>query len=174
MTSISAIQSLPDQQNQEPSAMHSWAVVIAHTLEHAGVDSQALFHEAGVEYKQAVNPYMRVPTAKMNKLFELSVLATNNPGFGLTMVEFIHPTTFHALGYSLFASSTLEDFFERLVRFVSPVTTAYTILKRAKLNTSCVSNYSCLTCLMKHKTAGQQPLLSLSEQYIALVLTLYA
>ena len=117
MTSISAIQNLPDQQNQEPSAMHSWAVVIAHTLEHAGVDSQALFHEAGVEYKQAVNPYMRVPTAKMNKLFELSVLATKNPGFGLTMVEFIHPTTFHALGYSLFASSTLEDFFERLVRF---------------------------------------------------------
>lgn len=117
---MTSILSIPDHQsgeNVEPSAMHSWAVVIAQTLEHAGIDSQALFKEAGVEYKQAVNPYMRVPTAKMNRLFELSVKATNNPGFGLSMVDFIHPTTFHALGYSLFASTTLEDFFERLVRF---------------------------------------------------------
>lgn len=101
----------------EPTSMHSWAVVIAQALEHAGVDSQALFSDAGVEYKLAVNPYMRVPTAKMNRLFQLSVEATGNPCFGLEMEEFIHPTTFHALGYSLFASSTLEDYFERLVRF---------------------------------------------------------
>lgn len=102
---------------QEATAMHSWAVVIAQTLEHMGVDSQAIFAEADVEYKLAVNPYMRVPTAKMNRLFALSVAATNNPCFGLLMHEFIHPTTFHALGYSLFASSTLQDYFERLVRF---------------------------------------------------------
>lgn len=108
---------IPRSELQEATAMHSWAVVIAQTLEHAGVDSQALFHEAGVEYKLAVNPYMRVPTAKMNRLFALSVKATGNPCFGLAMREFIHPTTFHALGYSLFASSTLHDYFQRLVRF---------------------------------------------------------
>ena len=108
---------LPLQAQTEPTAMHSWAVVIAQTLEHAGVDSQALFEKAGVEYKLAVNPYMRVPTSKMNVLFQMSVEATGNPCFGLNMEEFIHPTTFHALGYSLFASTTLEDYFERLVRF---------------------------------------------------------
>ncbi|OUS27052.1 hypothetical protein A9Q99_17775 [Gammaproteobacteria bacterium 45_16_T64] len=117
MTSVTTLQYLSKQGNHEPSAMHAWAVVIAQTLEHAGINSQALFRLAGVEYKQAVNPYMRIPTEKMNRLFELSVEATGNPSFGLSMVEFIHPTTFHALGYSLFASSTLEDFFERLVRF---------------------------------------------------------
>lgn len=101
----------------EPASMHSWAVVIAQALEQAGVDSQALFAQAGVEYKLAVNPYLRVPTAKMNRLFQLSVAATGNPCFGLDMEEFIHPTTFHALGYSLFASSTLHDYCERLVRF---------------------------------------------------------
>ena len=117
MTIRAPIDNLPSHSLTEATAMHSWAVVIAQTLEYAGVDSQALFAEAGVEYKQAVNPYMRVPTSKMNRLFELSVQATGNPCFGLSMEEFIHPTTFHALGYSLFASTTLEDYFERLVRF---------------------------------------------------------
>ncbi|MCG8314792.1 MAG: AraC family transcriptional regulator [Pseudomonadales bacterium] len=117
MTVISPIDALPKQQIAEPTAMHSWAVVIAQTLENSGCDSQQIFAKANVEYKLAVNPYMRVPTSKMNRLFELSVAATNNPAFGLSMVEFIHPTTFHALGYSLFASSTLQDYFDRLARF---------------------------------------------------------
>jgi AraC-like DNA-binding protein len=117
MTVQAPIDHLPVQQFSEPTAMHSWAVVIAQALEHAGVDSQRLFAEAEVGYKLAVNPYMRVPTAKMNRLFSLAVQATGDPCFGLRMAEFIHPTTFHALGYSLFASSTLQDYCERLVRF---------------------------------------------------------
>lgn len=119
MTIIAPIETLPSHRLSEPTAMHSWAVVIAQALEHAGVDSQALFAEAGVGYKLAVNPYMRVPTSKMNTLFALAVKATGNPCFGLQMEEFIHPTTFHALGYSLFASTTLQDYCERLVRFFS-------------------------------------------------------
>ena len=117
MTIQAPLEQLATTALTEPTSMHSWAVVIAQALEHAGVDSQRLFAEAGVAYKLAVNPYMRVPTAKMNRLFQLSVEATGNPAFGLGMEEFIHPTTFHALGYSLFASSTLEDYFQRLVRF---------------------------------------------------------
>ena len=117
MTIQAPIQQLISPALTEPTSMHSWAMVVAQTLEHAGVDSQALFAEAGVEYKLAVNPDLRVPTAKMNRLFQLSVAATGDAAFGLTMEEFIHPTTFHALGYSLFASSTLQDYCERLVRF---------------------------------------------------------
>lgn len=117
MTIVAPIEHLPAHQIGEPTAMLAWAVVIAQALEHAGVDSQTLFAEADVEYKLAVNPYMRVPTAKMNRLFALAVKTTNDPCFGLHMAEFIHPTTFHALGYSLYASSTLQDYCERLVRF---------------------------------------------------------
>lgn len=117
MTVLAPIEHLPAQPFNEPTAMHAWAVVIAQALEHAGVDSQPLFAQAEVAYKLAVNPYMRVPTAKMNRLFALAVQATGDPCFGLRMAEFIHPTTFHALGYSLFASSTLQDYCERLVRF---------------------------------------------------------
>lgn len=117
MTIQAPLEQLNSPALTEPTSMHSWAVVIAQALEHAGVDSQALFAQAGVEYKLAVNPYMRVPTAKMNQLFQLSVAATGDTCFGLRMEEFIHPTTFHALGYSLFASSTLQDYCERLVRF---------------------------------------------------------
>lgn len=117
MTIQAPLEQLASPALSEPTSMHSWAVVIAQTLEHAGIDSQALFAEAGVEYKLVANPYQRVPTTQMNRLFQLSVQATANPCFGLDMVDHIHPTTFHALGYSLFASSNLDDYFQRLVRF---------------------------------------------------------
>ena len=117
MTIQAPLEQLASPALHEPAAMHSWTVVIAQTLEHAGIDSQALFADVGVEYKLVANPYQRVPTVQMNRLFQLSVAATKNPAFGLDMMEFIYPTTFHALGYSLFASSTLEDYCERLVRF---------------------------------------------------------
>ncbi|CBL45557.1 Transcriptional regulator, AraC family [gamma proteobacterium HdN1] len=117
MTILSPIKHLPASQTNEPTAMLAWAVVIAQTLEHAGIDSQSLFLEADIPWKLAVNPYMRVPTVKMNHLFKLAVEATQNPCFGLQMAQHIHPTTFHALGYSLFASATLQDYCERLVRF---------------------------------------------------------
>jgi AraC-like DNA-binding protein len=40
-----------------------------------------------------------------------------DPAFGLRASKFIRQTTFHALGYSVMASSTLQEAIERLVRF---------------------------------------------------------
>ena len=49
MTIQAPLEQLISTTLSEPTSMHSWAVVIAQALEHAAVDSQALFAEAGVE-----------------------------------------------------------------------------------------------------------------------------
>jgi AraC-like DNA-binding protein len=45
------------------------------------------------------------------------VEVTHNPYFGLTVARFMQPSTLHALGYALAASSTLMDFCRRLERY---------------------------------------------------------
>ena len=108
--------------NQEPKTIASWPNLVAMALEAQGIDSRSIFAEAGILYRQVTDPSDRVETKKISKLFQLAVKATKEPCFGLAMAQFTHPATFHALGYSLFASGTLLDFCERLVRFLSLLT----------------------------------------------------
>jgi AraC-like DNA-binding protein len=47
----------------------------------------------------------------------LAVTATGDEAFGLTVARHVNQTTFHALGYSLTASTTLREAFERMLRY---------------------------------------------------------
>lgn len=105
--------------DQEPQTIVSWPNLVAFALETQNINSRELFAQAGIAYNQATDPTERVDTKKISILFQLAVSATKDPSFGLSLAQFAHPATFHALGYSLFASDTLLDFCERLVRFFS-------------------------------------------------------
>jgi AraC-like DNA-binding protein len=59
----------------------------------------------------------------MSQVYELAEAATDDPAFGLSIAEYVHPTSLHALGFSLLASSTLESFCRRVVRYFRLVTT---------------------------------------------------
>ena len=66
---------------------------------------------------------MRYPAKRMTIVYRLAERATSDPAFGLYIAEFVHPTSLHALGYSLFASSNLASFCRRIVRYFRLVTT---------------------------------------------------
>jgi AraC-like DNA-binding protein len=95
----------------------SWTNAIAHALEAQGIESQALFKEVGIPYLSAANPSDRIETYKISDLCASAVTATQDPCFGLKLVPYLHAANFQALGYSLFSSSTLQEFCQRLVRF---------------------------------------------------------
>ncbi len=50
----------------------------------------------------------------------LAVARTGDPCFGLFVAGFVSPMTFHALGFSIAASSTLAEALARAVRYHSP------------------------------------------------------
>jgi AraC-like DNA-binding protein len=50
--------------------------------------------------------------------------ALSDPACGLRISRYVRPTTFHALGYAVFASTTLRDALHRLVRYSSLVSDA--------------------------------------------------
>ncbi|GAC1621018.1 MAG: AraC family transcriptional regulator [Nevskia sp.] len=104
------------------SALHtttltSWARAIRKALDAASVDSARLFAEAGLDFAALADPQARYPVEKTNRLWQLAVAATGDPAFGLTVARQSGPVMFHALGYSLVASTTLQEAFERLQRY---------------------------------------------------------
>lgn len=106
------------------TALTSWAKAIRKALDANGIDSAALFSAAGLELAALDDPNARYTVAATTRLWRLAVAAVGDDAFGLTVVRHVGQTTFHALGYSVLASSTLREAFERSLRYFRLVTDA--------------------------------------------------
>lgn len=102
---------------QAATALTSWAKAIRKALDVAGVDSARLFAEAGLDSAALDDPNARYSVDATTRLWRLAVTATGDEAFGLTVARHVNQTTFHALGYSLTASNTLREAFERMLRY---------------------------------------------------------
>ncbi|HSW14322.1 MAG TPA: AraC family transcriptional regulator [Solimonas sp.] len=109
---------------QRTTVLSSWGRAIRRALDRAGLDSAALFAEAGVDLAALDDPNARYPLEQTTRLWGLCVRASGDPAFGLLVASQVTPTTFHALGYALTASTTLREAFERMVRYFRIVTDA--------------------------------------------------
>lgn len=106
------------------TALTSWAKAIRKALDATGIDSAALFGEAGLDLAALDDPNARYSVAATTRLWRLAVAAAGDDAFGLTVVRHVGQTTFHALGFSVLASSTLREAFERSLRYFRLVTDA--------------------------------------------------
>ena len=100
-----------------PKTLLRFTVGVAEALEMRGVDSQALFARAGIPFVSATEQSTLIEVNNSNTLYKLAVEATGDPSFGLSVAQCIPPTLFRAAGYSLYASNSLHEFCQRLVRF---------------------------------------------------------
>jgi AraC-like DNA-binding protein len=108
---------------QERNVIASWAVAVAEALDERGIESSRLYSDAGIDIATARDPSTRFAADQMTRVYELSEQATGDPSFGLSIAEYVHPTSLNALGYSLFASRDLESFCRRIVRYFGLVST---------------------------------------------------
>lgn len=105
------------QAHRSPTTIGSYGLAIQKALEANGYDAAGIFAAAGIDQVPSNDPLDRLSTQQVAALFRECVLLTGNPAVGLTVARFMHPSTLHALGYSLLASSTLRDCCERLVNY---------------------------------------------------------
>jgi AraC-like DNA-binding protein len=110
-----------------PTTLSSWLLAIARALETQGCDAAAVFANAGLDISILDDPEKRVPVRNPSRLWPLAVQATGDPCFGLEVARHTLPTTFHSLGFSLAASATLREAFERIVRDHRLVTDAIAV-----------------------------------------------
>lgn len=109
--------------SQEPNVIAGWVAAVAQACEASRLNSREIFAQAGIDLNSVRQPTARFPISRLSKVYEVIGEASGDPAFGLSIAQFVHPTSMHALGYSLFASSTLESFCRRIVRYFRLVTT---------------------------------------------------
>ncbi len=110
---------LPPQQ----SSFGPLAVAIYQTLESYGVDAERVMRKAGVDLARVQDPAARLEPSVHRRIVAEAVDCTGDCSFGLRFSDFVHPTSFHALGLALLSSSTLRAFCKRWVRYHSFITT---------------------------------------------------
>ena len=105
------------------STISSWALLVAKALEAEGHDSKSIFQRAGLDPDKLKDPDARYPIDGMTRLWRLAAQASGDPYFGLTVVDYWHPTTLNALGFSWMASDSLRDAMVRMSRYGRLVST---------------------------------------------------
>ncbi|RMT46912.1 Transcriptional regulator, AraC family [Pseudomonas savastanoi] len=103
----------------EPSSLASWTPALRKQLDALGVDSNALCQSAGIDPSMLGDPGAQFPSDITAELWQRAVQACLDPTLGLRVSRFVSPTSFHALGYTLVASGSLREVFERIVRYRS-------------------------------------------------------
>ncbi len=107
----------------QKSSFGPLAIGIYQTLESYGVDAERVMRSAGVDLARAQDPTTRLEPSVHRRIVAEAVERTGDCSFGLRFSDFVHPTSFHALGLALLSSSTLSAFCKRWVRYHSFITT---------------------------------------------------
>ncbi|MBI6752812.1 AraC family transcriptional regulator [Pseudomonas syringae] len=103
----------------EPSSLASWTPALRKQLTALGMDSDALCQSAGIDLNRLSDANAQFSPDVTATLWQRAVQASLDPALGLRVSRFVSPTAFHALGYTLVASGSLREVFERIVRYRS-------------------------------------------------------
>lgn len=109
---------------ESASSLSSWARAIEVALKERGIDANRLFREAGLDPSALQQPDARYPLDATTRLWELAIAHSGDPAFGLQVARCVRLTTFHALGYSVMASGSLLEAFQRVLRYFRIVSDA--------------------------------------------------
>jgi len=104
-----------------------WVKSIAETLEAAGLDTHALFEEAGLELAALSDADARYPTEGISLLWQLAATRSGNPAIGLTNSSVVKPGSFDVVAYAMMSSANLLGTLERVVRYVDILSDAATL-----------------------------------------------
>jgi AraC-like DNA-binding protein len=105
----------------------SWALLIWDGLNQRGCDARAIFKQAGLEPQRLGDCNARYSEAAMQKLWALAIEASGDANFAYKVGRQWRPTTFHALGYTWLACTTLAEGLKLLERYSRVVNSGITV-----------------------------------------------
>ena len=91
--------------------------MVVQTLRSQGHDPAPLLDNAGIRMADCSDPNLRIPTAKLQRLWRQAVELTGDPAFGLQVARRFQPVALCGLGFAWLASDTLHDALARLVKY---------------------------------------------------------
>lgn len=138
---------------QSSTVVGGWSVAVGRALDALGYDGDRLLQAAGVDLAKKRDNDIRFSSDNTRQLWRLALAETGQEDIGLRVAEYVCPTTFHALGFSLWASSHLLDALQRMVRFEVLLNDGCTLSFKA-------SNKQTFDFCMQVKKSAQQPLVA--------------
>ena len=100
-----------------PMILTSWALLVWDELNNRGCDARAIFKQAGLRPELLGDANARYSVAAMQKLWALAIEASGDDNFAYQVGRQWRPTTFHALGYTWLACTTLAEALKRIARY---------------------------------------------------------
>ena len=102
---------------QTSTVVGGWSVAVGRALDALGYPGDKLLCAAGVDLSSRNDTDIRFSSDHTRSLWALALRETGQEDIGLQVARYVCPTTFHALGFSLWASCSLKEALERMVRF---------------------------------------------------------
>lgn len=102
-------------------------VILWKAMESCGIDPAPLFAAEDIKVQLPIDPCLRLPYEKIDRLRAKAVRLSGDEAFGLRSADVYLPSQFGALGYAWQASLTLRKAYLRLERFVRIVNDKATV-----------------------------------------------
>jgi AraC-like DNA-binding protein len=136
---------------QDDSVLGGWAVAIARAIDSYGIDSDDVFKSCRLDLDKALDTNTRFPVTAISRVLKRGFELTGDENLGLVVAKFIRPTSWHALGISIWASDCMGDSLSRLIRYQRMFNTALRISQQ-------IDEHSCVLDL--NFPQAYQPLLT--------------
>lgn len=103
--------------NQSDTTLATWAFSILSALKAHGFDHQILVDRCHIDMTLEHNADARVPITLTRDMMAMAIQITGDPSFGLQVARQTRPTSWHGLGYGIYASNTIRDCFDRIQKY---------------------------------------------------------
>ena len=104
-------------QADAPGVLGSWTQILLDAVREEGFEVVEMLDAVDLDGNEFLAPNARHPVDVVSNLWRCAVRTSGNPSIGIDAVRYVNSTTFQALGYSVLASATLREAFERYARF---------------------------------------------------------
>jgi AraC-like DNA-binding protein len=106
-----------------PTALAATLAPLREALQGTAVDFDALARQVGVDPEVISRPNVRIPSARIHKLWRIAAETTKDPLLGLRAGSLARPGTFHALGLGIVSSTSVLAALKRIERYSGIVST---------------------------------------------------
>ncbi|WNC73623.1 AraC family transcriptional regulator ligand-binding domain-containing protein [Thalassotalea psychrophila] len=124
--------------NKNFTTYHGNIISLFEILKSYDVDVEQLANELNIDISKLRSKNIRMQAEQFDQLITLALEKTDDVMFPINFANYVHPTTYHALGMSLLSSSTLRSFWLRLARFFSLMTTIKSVELHLDTKPACI------------------------------------
>jgi len=113
--------------NEDYSLISGWMISIWRAMELSGLDFELACKDLKIDSSAFANPESRTASKNTIKILDYCNDKLNRHDFSLVVAEQFHPNIFHALGYAMMSSQSLQSALKYIVQFKKVVSNTCTL-----------------------------------------------